>query len=163
MKAPPDAEHAPDAEERFLGTLHVADADLLARVRAAATEQDAWIDQVRAAIEAMLAYPGAHPTYARVVYVEAVRSGARARARLDRDVEVLVDLIDGGRAELDDPAALTRATAEGLGGAVYELISMCLTRGGGGDLRRLLPQLMFVVTRPYLGLEAALAEYRQRQ
>ena len=136
VKAPPDAEagaeHPLDAEERFLGTLHVADADLLGRVRAAADEQDAWIDQVRAAIEAMLAYPGAHPTYARVVYVEAVRSGPRARARLDRDVEVLVDLIDRGRGELDDPAALTRATAEGLGGAVYELISMCLTRGEGG-------------------------------
>ncbi len=163
MKAPTpaEAERARDEEDRFLGTLHIADADLLSRVQAAGDGEAAWIDQVRAAIAEMLAYPRTHPAYARVIYVEAVRSGARARARVDRDVEVLVDLIDRGRHELDDPDSLTRATAEGLGGAVYELISMSLTRGGEADLPRLLPQLMFVVTRPYLGLETALAEYHR--
>lgn len=163
MKAPssPETEATRDEEDRFLGTLHVADADLLSRVRAASEKETAWIDQVRVAIEEMLAYPRAHPAYAHVIYVEALRSGSRARARLDRDVDVVVDLIDRGRGELDDSDSLTRATAEGLGGAIYELISMCLVRGGQDDLPALLPQLMFVVTRPYLGLETALAEFHR--
>jgi AcrR family transcriptional regulator len=147
-------------EQRFLGTLRIADADLLARVRAATDDGGAWIDRVRAAIAAMLEYPRAHPAYARIVYVEAFRSGARARARLEDDVDALVELIDAGRAELDDPGALTRATAEGLAGAVYGLISMCLSRGGEeAELAALRPQLMFALVRPYLGLDAALAEF----
>jgi AcrR family transcriptional regulator len=151
-----------DADEAyFLGALDIAGADLLSRVRAASECETAWIGQVRGAVQEMLTYPRAHPTYARIVYVKAVRSGARARASLDRDVEVLVDLIDRGRGELDDPDSLTRATAEGLAGAVYELISMRLVRGAGPDLSELLPQLMFMVARPYLGLEAALAEFRR--
>jgi AcrR family transcriptional regulator len=158
---PAEVERARDEEERFLGTLYVADADLLARVQAAGEGEAAWLDQVRAVVDVMLGYPREHPAYAHLIYVEALRSGARARARLDRDVEVLVDLIDRGRQQLDDPDSLTRATAEGLGGAVYELISMCLSRGGEADLPGLLPQLMFALTRPYLGLEAALAEFHR--
>lgn len=100
-----------------------------------------WLDQVRAAIEEALAHP--------------------VRAPLDRDVEVLIDLIDRGREELDDPQSLTRATAEGIGGAVFELISMCLVRDSEDDLPGLLPQLMFFATRPYLGVEAALAEFHR--
>jgi AcrR family transcriptional regulator len=118
----------------------------------------AWIDEVRAVLEEMLARPRAHPN-AQAICVEAVRSGAFAR--LDRDVEILVDLIDRGRFELDDPGALTRATAEGLAGAVYELIAMRLVRGDEDDLPALLPQLMFSLTRPYLGVEAALTEFHR--
>jgi hypothetical protein len=164
MKAPTpaEAERARDEEEeRFLGALRTADADLLSRVRAAGEAEAVWIDQVRAALGEMLAYPRTHPAYAQVIYVEAIRSGARALARLDRDVEVLVDLIDRGRFELKDPHSLTRATAEGLAGAAYELISMRLTRGDGADLPALLPQLMFSIACPYLGLEAALAEFHR--
>jgi AcrR family transcriptional regulator len=165
VKAPTsaEAERVWAEEERFLGTLHIADADLLSRIQVASEGEAAWVDQVRAAIDAMLSYPRARPAYAHLIYVDALRSGTRARARLDRDVEVLVDLIDRGRQELDDPGSLTRATAEGLAGAVYELISRALSRGGETNLPALLPQLMFLVTRPYLGLETALAEFHRTE
>jgi AcrR family transcriptional regulator len=124
------------------------------------TTEGAWVDRVRATLEELLTHPHAHPD-AGVAYVEAARSGARALASLDRDVEVLIELIDRGRLELDNPRSLTRATAEGLAGAVYELISMRLIRGKENDLPELLPQLMFSLTRPYLGLEVALAEFHR--
>jgi hypothetical protein len=120
------------------------------------TAQAVWVDEMRATLEEMLASPGRYPTYA-----EVVRSGAEALAHLDRDFETLADLIDRGRFELDDPHSLTRATAEDLAGAVYGLISMHLIRAEGTDLSSLLPQLMFVLTRPYLGRDAALAEFHR--
>lgn len=120
-----------------------------------------WPAEVRAALERVLAYPGTHPDRTRTVYVDAVRSGNGAVERLDDDVDALAELIDRGRAELNDPDSLTRATADGLAGAVYELVSMHVVRGAEEELPELLPQLMFSLTCPYLGLNAALAEHRR--
>jgi hypothetical protein len=121
------------------------------------TAQAVWVDHLRAKLEEMLASPGRYPTYG-----EVLRSGADALAGLDRDFDALTDLVDRGRFELDDPHSLTRATAEDLAGAVYGLISMRLIRGDDGDdLSSLLPQLMFVLTRPYLGRDAAFEEFHR--
>ncbi|HVY79058.1 MAG TPA: hypothetical protein VG898_11180 [Solirubrobacterales bacterium] len=106
----------------------------------------AWVDQVRAALTRTLADAD--------------------RAPRDRDVEALIELIDRGRRHLDDPRSLTRATAEGIGGAVFELIAISRARdegarGRGEEPSDLLPQLMFFALRPYLGVDLALAELRR--
>jgi hypothetical protein len=101
----------------------------------------AWVDQVRAALAAMLADSGRVPG--------------------DLDVEALIELIDRGRRLLDDPRSLTRATAEGIGGAAFETVAISSARGGGEEPIDLLPGLMFLALRPYLGVEAALAEFHR--
>ncbi len=117
-----------------------------------------WREQIRAVGQAILDYLLEHPDHGRILFVEGPAPGEPARAPLDPNVDVFIELIDGGRREMDDPDMLTRATAEGLAGAVNERIAVCLLRGADDELPKLLPELMYLVVLPYLGSEAAIEE-----
>ena len=116
-----------------------------------------WREQIRAVGRAILGYLLEHPDHGRILFVEGPDPNEPGRA-LDPNVDVFIELIDGGRQEMDDPDMLTRATAEGIAGAVNERIAVCLRRGADEELPQLLPQLMYLVVLPYLGSKAAIEE-----
>jgi AcrR family transcriptional regulator len=91
---------------------------------------------------------------------EARNAGPRARARLEAQIDVFVELVDRGRQELADPDSLSRATAEGVAAAVFEQISIRMNRSARENLSRLVPELMFIVLQPYLGIDEAMKELR---
>jgi AcrR family transcriptional regulator len=150
--------HFAGKEECFLAAWDYVTARARPQALAAFESRDTWVEQMRAVGEALYDYATKHPAHARIVYVEGPAAGERARERVAVTLDLYTELIDLGRHELDDPDSLTRATAEGLAGAVYEQAAVYLMRKADADLPQLVPQLMFTVVRPYLGLEEAMKE-----
>jgi AcrR family transcriptional regulator len=136
---------------------NMADFDRL--VFGAYEEHDAWRDGLRAAAYAAAGYLRTHPR--EVVYGEIqMREGSEmAQAIRDAYLQRIVDLIDAGRQELDDPGALGRSVAESVCGSVYGYLVRELQSGAGTrSAEDLVPELMYIAVRPYLGHEAARAE-----
>lgn len=117
-----------------------------------------WREQMRAVGHAILTYLTEHPDHGRILFVEGPTPREPARSVLDPNVDVFIELVDLGRQEMDDPDSLTRATAIGLAGAVNERIALCLKHGADEELPQMLPELMYLVVLPYLGVEVAVEE-----
>ena len=147
-----------DKEEAFIAAWYFITERSFGKSRAAFEAESDWRDRIRAVASAVFGYLKEHPAHARILYVEGMTAGDVGVALLERSIDFYTELIDGGRQELDDPDSLTRATAEGLAGAVYERISIHIARGDSDDLPELVPEFMFMVVRPYLGYEAAMEE-----
>jgi AcrR family transcriptional regulator len=147
-----------DADACFRAAWDYISEGYMAKALAAYESEAGWRERIRAVGRAMLAYLTEHPHHARILFIEGPTPGERALAPLDPNIDVFIELIDSGRLEMDDPDSLTRATAEGLAGAVDERIAVCLLRGADEQLPGLLPELLYLVVRPYLGTEAAVEE-----
>jgi hypothetical protein len=77
----------------------------------------------------------------------------------DNYVERIIDLIDAGREELDDPDSISRDVAAGVFGSIYEfLVKQFHDDADIGKLDQYIPDLMYLAVRPYVGHEAALEE-----
>jgi AcrR family transcriptional regulator len=146
-----------DKDELFLVAWEREHRQYIGPALAAFHAQDSWRESMRAIGLATLHWVQSSPLRARFVG-EGRNGDEQVRERFEAMVNAVIDLVDLGRQELDDPDSLTRATAEGIGGAVYEQVTMELARGGVEDYSRLLPNLMFLIVRPYLGIEAATEE-----
>jgi AcrR family transcriptional regulator len=149
--------HFVDKDELFLATWDRAQQQYLGPALTAFHGQDSWRESIRALALSTLHWVQVTPLRARLVG-EGRNGNEQVRGRFEAMVNGIIDLIDLGRQELDDPGSLTRATAEGIAGAVYEQVTAQLARGGVEDFSKLLPNLMFLVVRPYLGIEVATEE-----
>jgi AcrR family transcriptional regulator len=153
--------HFSGKEECFLAAWQYLLDSYMPDVFAAFQSKDSWSEQVRAVGLTLMEYLTANPHHARVLTLEDRMPRERAWELLDHNIEVFTELIDLGRQEMDDPDSLTRATAEGLAGAVHEQLIARISRQGDPELPTLLGPLMYMVVRPYLGDEAARAELRR--
>ena len=148
----------PDQEDRLCEEIQEGTNELLTRVALAFTAEDAWVDQLRAVAYEMLRFLQEDPRRAHTMTVEVLSAGPRARAIRDGGMQALIELIDQGRGEMDAPGSMTRATAEGLGGAIYKRIHTEVAAGRCAELSALVPGLMYNAVLPYLGTEAAMRE-----
>lgn len=122
---------------------------------------EAWRDRLRAVAYAIARYVRDHPREALFGEIQMREGMEMAQARRDAYMQRLVDLIDAGRAELDDPDSLNRGVAERALGAVYVVMLKQLQQDGRTDgASEMVPELMYVVLRPYVGHEAAREELR---
>jgi AcrR family transcriptional regulator len=121
----------------------------------------AWRDRLRAAAYAIARFLCDHPREVTYDVVEMSKAGDLVQALRERQLRRLVDLIDLGRLERSDPDAISRRAAEGVVGAVYELVVGEL-QGGQSDKAAddFVPDLMYVAVRPYLGHEVAMEELK---
>ncbi|HEV7481646.1 MAG TPA: TetR/AcrR family transcriptional regulator [Solirubrobacterales bacterium] len=122
-------------------------------------ERGAWRERVRASAYALFRFLAADERLSRFVLVESRVAGERTQVFAGQRIEALFDLIDEGRRELADPGSLTRATAESIGGGIFNQLYAVV--GGGAPLppeRVIVPQVMYMVVLPYLGPAAALRE-----
>jgi AcrR family transcriptional regulator len=118
-----------------------------------------WRDRLRATAYAAARYVRDRPLETNFDMTQMVTAGELAYAHRDRYVRRIVDLIDEGRTELDDPDALGRAAAEAAFGSVYGLLSKQLRDGGATKTaEEFVPELMYIAVLPYLGPEAAAEE-----
>ena len=126
-------------------------------VIAAYEAHDRWRDGLRAAAYAAARWMQANPRL--VSFGPAIwryPGGKVVEARYDRCLQQIVDLVDAGRQELDDPDSRTRATAESVLGSVSNSVGKWLMDSSTAD--DIVPQLMSFAVRPYLGPEAASEE-----
>jgi hypothetical protein len=134
-------------------------ADFDAAVFGAYEEQESWRDGLRAAAYAAARYLREHPR--EVVYGELqMREGSEmAQALRDNYLQRIVDMVDEGRGELDDPDSIGRGVAEGVCGSVYGYLMRELQSGAGTrSAEDMVPELMYIAVRPYLGPEVAQEE-----
>jgi AcrR family transcriptional regulator len=156
--------HFADLEDGYCEVLEALCAQIFERLLAAFDGQETWRDQIRAAGYAILDYFEEDRGRGRFMMVEVFLAGERAQLIRDEALAVLVELIDQGRKEFCDPGRLSRATAEALGGSIFHQVRGALERDDP-EPEYLVPQLMYSVIQPYLGVEVArqeLAIERQR-
>lgn len=128
------------------------------RVFAAFEAEESWRDGLRASAYEAARFIRDHPRESRFGSIEMMQVGPVAQAYRERQLHHLVDLIDRGRQELDDPASMTRATAEASLGAVYAAAIREVSQDSGSSFEDLIPDLMYIAVRPYLGHEVAREE-----
>lgn len=149
--------HFEDLDDCFRATWKYVSDRYMPNALAAYERANGWREQIRAVGRAIADYLVEHPGHGWILFVEGPAPGKPGGAT-DPNVEVFIELIDRGRFEMDDPNSLTRATAEGIAGAVNERIADTLKRRALEDIPQLTPELMYLVVLPYLGPEAAAEE-----
>jgi AcrR family transcriptional regulator len=150
--------HFSDLEDCFCVTLEAVRNEYFSRIGAAFAAQGIWRNQLRATAYASLRFLREDLPRARFLRVEVMYAGARAQLIRDQGMDVLCELIDRGRAELDDPDSVPRSTAESLAGGIYQRTHTAVERDDPQLWARLVPEFMYTLVLPYLGSEAALEE-----
>lgn len=132
---------------------------LEAAVFTAFASHDKWREGLRASAYAAARFVRDHPRECRFGSIEMMQVGPMAQAYRERQLHGMVDLIDAGRQELDDPDSVGRGAAESALGAIYITAVKHLAAHGNADASdEFVPELMFHAVRPYLGDEVAREE-----
>lgn len=127
----------------------------------AAAGDGRWQDRLRAAAYTAARYIKARPVQTRFDMIQMLGVGELAQAYRDRTLGRIVDLIDEGRQELDDPESMSREVAVGIFGSIYQsLLKELRGRVGPAPVESFVPQLMYIAVRPYLGHDVACEELR---
>jgi AcrR family transcriptional regulator len=116
-----------------------------------------WREGLRAGALGAAEYLRAHTREREYGALRKSIGGPMVQAARDLYLQRVVDLIDVGRCELDDPDALGRGTAEGVLGSINGLLINRLKESEGIDLE-IIDELMYIVVRPYAGHDAGLRE-----
>ncbi len=127
------------------------------QVFAAYEGEPSWPDNLRAAAYAVADWMSAHPREWRFGAIGLLWAGELAQARRETAFQSFAEMIDAGRAHAEDPDAVPAFTAEGVIGAIAEMITR---RAQGDSIEPIeyVPSLMATAVRPYLGEEAAARE-----
>jgi AcrR family transcriptional regulator len=152
--------HFADMEDCFCGVYQDLQDSLLGTVLAAISDQPAWRDRLRATAYAMADFIAEDEMRAHFGVFEVRSAGDRALNLLGRTYERLFDLIDMGRRERRRAGAISRATAEAIGGTMFFQMFASYEEGSIDAVRARVPELMYVAVLPYLGEEAAAEELR---
>ena len=129
------------------------------RVQAAFAAHESWRDALRAAAYASADYFTEYPRRVRFNTIAVLGAGEMLAVQRDAYLQHLADLIDAGRNELPDPDSVPRSLAESVIGSVFERILRDIHRGDAAvHARDVVPELMYIAVRPYLGHEVALQE-----
>lgn len=156
-------EHFGDKESCFLAA-HDWLLERLADYAAPAYERPGpWPERVRRGLAALLTAIAYRPEGARLALIEIVAAGPRAHRRHLAAIDVFVPYIDQGRSETPLGSALPPNLARIVAGSVAARIHEQVATGHTGDLRRLHPELLYLVLLPYLGHQRAHQEMQQAQ
>jgi AcrR family transcriptional regulator len=131
---------------------------LVERVDGAFESAPRWPESLRAAAYETARYLEENPAMTWFMLVGVLEADDMARARRDQIFGWAAGLIDAGRAEAPDPAAVPRSAPLMAVGAIVETLRRHHAEGVEIDVAESLPWLMCAAVRPYLGEEAAQAE-----
>jgi AcrR family transcriptional regulator len=124
----------------------------VALVLGAAAREPEWRDSMRAAGYAAARFVRDNPRLAQVGVVQMLAAGSMVEARRAGMMDPIVDLIDAGRNQLANPDSIGRGVAEAVLGSIYEIAIRDLASGRGtSSAEAIVPQLMYVAVRPYVG------------
>jgi AcrR family transcriptional regulator len=145
-------------EDCFLAAYEVLLESLLGEATDAFEERAGlpWAERISGALEVLLEHLARHPDEARFAIVEVLAAGPKALARRDSALRQFTGLLEPGRSEtsVELPGITTLAVA----GGINELLYSEILHGAAAGLPSRLPDLVFWVTLPFSGAEAATAE-----
>jgi len=146
-----------DADDCFRQILAGNCDAIYAAVLAAYQAEAGWRDGLRAAAYAAARLIRAFPREFR--FAMTPDAGDLALASRDAFLQRLVDLVDEGRRELDDPCSVSRDLAEGILGSIVEHATFALhDPDGQPDIEGFVPEFMYLAVSAYMGNEAGLEE-----
>lgn len=154
----PDAfhRHFSSTEDCILQAYWKHTDDFTKRVEAAFNGEGTWRDSLRAAAYEAARYVRDNPRIVRFGTVQMFQVGPMAQAERESHLHRMVDMIDAGRQELEDPDSLGRGVAEGVFGSIYSyLVKEVQGNRGTKSAEDFVPGLMYIAVRPYLGHDAA--------
>lgn len=120
--------------------------------------KSSWRDALRAAAYAAAAYVREQPREVIFGAVALLAASPAVQAHRDSHLRRVIDLIDAGRGELEDPTAVGREVAEGVFATINETVVEELSAGPVPAPEAFVPRLMAIAVRPYLGEVAAAEE-----
>lgn len=155
--------HFPDKEACFLAAYEAMSDVLIACVTAAfeRTRGRPWADRVATALADLVALLAAEAELARMPIVEVTAIPGDARVRYREALDRFIPFLEEGRAVSPEEIELPEETARLAIGGASSLVFDEFRAGRGSELEQILPDLVFAVTMPYLGAEAAEAEIRK--
>lgn len=153
-------------EARYAGiedcVLQVYEASIdhfLGLVRAAYAAERTWRDGLRAAAYAAAEWIAGHPRKTRFGMVDVLEAESEmVRVRREELFRVCAALIDAGRAEAPDPQAIPASAPILAIGSIAEMLTRQLQGGRAVQPTRMVPQLMYLAVRPYVGEAVAREE-----
>jgi AcrR family transcriptional regulator len=129
------------------------------RVVMGAYEAEAeWPDSLRAGAYAMADWMASHPREVRYGPVEMLWAGELAQVQREIAFKRFRGMVEDGRSRLADPGSLPESTADLVIGSAVKMLTERAMSGGEIDFHRMVPHLMAIAVRPFLGEEAAARE-----
>jgi AcrR family transcriptional regulator len=147
-------EHFTNKEDCFLAAFDTSAARLRQRVAAAGRKSEAWRDQIRFGLEALLHFMRSEPDTALTLVVESRGASPDAARRRVELLDHFAGCLEEAGELLPDPPS-NPVTASALVGGIESLLYSRLCKGEVEEIESLLPSLMYFVVLPYEGHAAA--------
>ena len=128
----------------------------LREVRGAFDSQPSWPDSLRAAAYAHAGWIAANPAKLRFTLLEMVWASELTSAVRDNLFAEYIAMVDAGREVAPDPDAVPAQAAQSAVGAIAQVVAKNFA--SADDLFALVPEMMYLAVRPYLGEETARRE-----
>lgn len=152
-----------DKEDCFHAAMEVSLADAMGRIAEAYSPDKPWATMVRDAAAAFLDLLASKPDFARMALVEAPAAGERAFELYASGKRVLQALLDLARGDPVEEQAIPSSAGRAALSAAESLIVGQILAGNAQRLPGLLPDVVYIVTVPYLGQEEALRQSREAE
>ncbi|HEX7245954.1 MAG TPA: TetR/AcrR family transcriptional regulator [Solirubrobacterales bacterium] len=144
-----------DKEDCMRAAMELSLAEATSAVASAQASGKGWAELVRDTAASLLELLAGEPAYARMALVEAPSAGPDARALHTSGLRVLEAVLERGRRQ-PETALIPASTARAALAAAESLVVGWILAGETARLPELLPDVVYIVTVPYLGQEAAL-------
>lgn len=148
-------EHFDNKEDCFAAAYEATLTYVREATLTAATEQEEWPERVRAGLSDLLTALASHPELARLFLIAPANVGDEAVDRHHLAMRELVSALIEGPPGPPGPIEPSETREEALAGGISRLIVRKLNAGEAEQLGELLPALVELVLRPYLGGEEA--------
>lgn len=138
-------------EDCFIQVYDRVVADARERIAAAIPAEAAWVEQVLAALQALLELTAEQPFQARIALAEVQTAGPTALARYEETLDSVIPLLRRGRAFSPLAAELPPTLEEATVGGIAWLLHQRLVMGEVKGIEALLPELVEIAVEPYVG------------
>ncbi len=152
-----------DKEDCLQGSMELSLADAMGRIVEVYSPDKPWATMVRDAAAAFLDLLSGRPDFARMALIEAPAAGGRSLEMYASGKRVLQALLDRGRSNPIEEQAIPSSASRGALAAAEQLIVGQILAGNTERLSELLPDVVYIVTIPYLGQDEALRQSREAE
>jgi AcrR family transcriptional regulator len=144
-----------DNKEDCYRAAYEASFEFLRTTTSSAASAEEWPGSVRAGLEALLESLAAHPDLASFFLISPASVGDEIAARHHQAMRELVEALVAGAPPAPGDELMPETRAEALAGGLARLTAMKVNVGKAGELPALLPDLVELFLRPFVGGEEA--------
>lgn len=152
-----------DKEDCLQASMELSLADAMGRIVEVYSPDKPWATMVRDAAAAFLDLLASRPEFARMALIEAPAAGGRSLEMYASGKRVLQALLDRGRNDPMEEQGIPSSAGRGALAAAEQLIVGQILAGNTERLSELLPDVVYIVTIPYLGQDEALRQSREAE